>query len=282
MDEKLELLTVLKELHNISSFRLSLYDTSFNEIEAYPKELCTFCKLIQQTQAGKNRCVQNDRTAFQMVENTNEVFVYRCKFGLYEAVAPLYSFGTLTGYLMMGQIINKQKSSRNQILSTASDYVDDKNKLYEAIASIPSGTEKQLRSCITIMDICAKYITLSNHLGNVKSDLAYKTKKYIDENYTNKISIDNLCQIFFCSKATLINSYKKKYSHTINSYITYKRIEYARNLLQFTDKSIKEIALTCGFSEQNYFSKVFYKINKKSPTDYRKEMCLKFNDSIED
>lgn len=271
MNERLELLTVLKELHNISSFRLSLYDTSFHEMEAYPKDLCSFCKLIQKSETGKINCIQNDRLAFQKAEKTQEVYVYKCKFGLYEAVAPLYSFGVLTGYLMMGQLMNQHEESRNSILSTASNYVEDKDSLYEAVAQIPSGTEKQLRSCIAIMDICAKYITLSNRLSNVKSDLAYEIRKYIDENYSKEVTINSLCQIFFCSKSTLINAYKKKYNQSINTYLTDKRIEHASNLLKFTDKSVKEIALICGFSGQNYFSKVFNKLNKKSPSEYRKD-----------
>lgn len=270
-NEKLELITVLKELHNISSFRISIYDATLNEIEAYPKELCPFCRLVQKNRAGKESCIQNDRLAFQKVEKTQQVYVYQCKFGLYEAVAPLYSFGMLTGYLMMGQIINQHKVSRNSILSIASNYVDDKDILYEAVGSIPSGTEKQIRSCISIMDICAKYITLSNRLNSTKSELADDIKKYIDKNYPNVINIDGLCQMFFCSKSTLINSFKKKYSQSINGYLTQKRIDYACDLLSLTNKSVKNIALSCGFSEQNYFSKVFYKLKEVSPTSYRKK-----------
>lgn len=271
MNNKIELITVLKELHTVSSFRLSIYDTTLNEIEAYPKALCPFCKLIQKSEAGKASCIQNDRMAFQKVEQTQQVYVYQCKFGLYEAVAPLYSFGMLTGYLMMGQIINQHKMSRNNILSIASNYIDDKYSLYEAIASIPSGTESQMRACIYIMDICAKYITLSNRLNSVKTDLAYEIKKYIDKNYCNHITINNLCNVFLCSKSTLINAFKNKYSQSINNYLTQKRIKHSCELLTFTDKSIKEIALSCGFSEQNYFSKVFNKLNKMSPTEYREE-----------
>lgn len=271
MSEKLELITVLKELHNISSFRLSLYDTTFHEIEAYPKDICSFCKLIQNNEFGKKCCIQNDRMAFQKAEETQEIYMYQCKFGLYEAVAPLYSFGMLTGYLMMGQIINQHDSNRNNILTIASNYVDDKNILYEAVSSIPSGTEKQLRSCVTIMDICAKYITLSNRLNSVKSDLAYEVKKHIDENYTKPITLDILCQMFLCSKSTLINAYKKKYNQGINKYLICKRIEFACDLLSLTNKSIKDISLSCGFYEQNYFSKVFQKVMSKSPTEYRKE-----------
>ena len=48
MTEQIELITVLKELHNISGFRISVYDTSFHEICAYPNELSGFCKYVQE------------------------------------------------------------------------------------------------------------------------------------------------------------------------------------------------------------------------------------------
>ena len=39
----------------------------------------------------------------------------------------------------------------------------------------------------------------------------------------------------------------------------------------YSRRSIKEIALDCGFSDQNYFSKVFLKETGKTPTQFRRE-----------
>jgi AraC-like DNA-binding protein len=47
------------------------------------------------------------------------------------------------------------------------------------------------------------------------------------------------------------------------------RIDRAKELLDFTDKSIAEIAEASGFPDQNYFARTFKKITGMSPTQYR-------------
>ena len=38
-------------------------------------------------------------------------YIYQCRFGLYEAAAPLYHYGVLAGYLMMGQVLDPAQNS---------------------------------------------------------------------------------------------------------------------------------------------------------------------------
>ncbi|MDF2632068.1 MAG: soxS 1 [Caproiciproducens sp.] len=270
MDDHIELLTVLKELHHISGFRISVHDTKFNEIAAYPKELGCFCSLVQQNEKARQICIHNDIDTFNIVRNELQTYVYQCKFGLYEAVAPLFSFGTLTGYLMMGQSIDTLTGSRDFVYKAALPYVKDLNVLSQTVGSIPVSSKEMILSCITIMDVCAKYITLSNRLHLSKQNLTFEIKKYIAENYHKKITIAMLCEQFFCSRSTLINSFKKNCSTTISQYILDIRMEKAEEMLKNSNKSIKDIAVECGFEDQNYFSKVFHKSYKKSPSEYRK------------
>lgn len=270
MSNQIELSTVLKELHNISGFRISVFDTEFNEIAAYPKEQSPFCKLIKENEKTKSCCHENDIKAFKKVQETHEVYLYQCSFGLYDAVAPLYSFGKLTGYLMMGQTLDTFNSSPSFVLNATLPFFDDKKKVKEAVSKIHIQKKENILSCISIMAICAEYITLTNRLNLNNRDLSHEVKKYIDTNYKSKITIKLLCSTFFCSRATLINTFKKSYNVTINEYLTKVRMEHASELLLMTNKSVSEIAELCGFSDQNYFSKVFFKLFSKTPTVYRK------------
>jgi len=271
MDDHIELLTVLKELHNISGFRISIHDTKFNEIAAYPHELGCFCSLVQQNEKARQICINNDISVFNIVEKDLKVYVYQCKFGLYEAVAPLFSFGTLTGYLMMGQMIDTLTGSRDFVYQSALPYVKNLEALSQAIISISVSSKQMILSCIAIMDICAKYITLSNRLSLSKKNLASEVKEYITKNYNKKITIEDLCKQFFCSRSTLINTFKNNYLTTISHYILDIRMEKAAEMLKNSSKSIKDIAIDCGFEDQNYFSKVFHKAYQKSPSEYRNQ-----------
>ena len=69
----------------------------------------------------------------------------------------------------------------------------------------------------------------------------------------------------------MINAFQKRYGIGISRYVTTVRIGHARELLMYSRRSIKEIALDCGFSDQNYFSKVFLKETGKTPTQFRRE-----------
>lgn len=270
MQEHIDLITVLKELHNISGFRISVYDTNFNEIAAYPEQLGCFCSFVQQNQKAKQICVKNDIYNFHIAHETQKIHMYQCRFGLYEAVAPLFSFGMLTGYLMMGQSIDTFEGSRDSVYQAALPYTRDTKALTKVIDSIPVIPKDRILSCITIMDICAKYITLSNRISLSKQDFIFEVKKYIDAHLDKKITLALLCEQFFCSRSGLISAFKKDCSLTVSQYLLNARMEKAGDMLLNTSMSIREIAAACGFDDQNYFSKVFYKFYKESPSQFRK------------
>lgn len=270
MKKDIDLKSILKELYNISGFRISIHDTDFNEVEAYPKDLSYFCNFIRKNHHVTKLCQKTDKEALLKVQKTQEIYLYKCHLGLYEAVVPLYAFGKLTGYLMMGQTIDSNEESVRFIFRTASNYTKDTKALKEAVNSIPHRSKEQILSCTFIMEICATYLTLSNHINKNDSDLSKKARDYIDQNFSDKITINILCTRFFCSRSTLINVFKKSYGLTINEYINYKRIEYAKELLIKTSKPINIVAVSSGFIDQNYFTKVFLKKVGLTPSMFRK------------
>ena len=57
--------------------------------------------------------------------------------------------------------------------------------------------------------------------------------------------------------------FQETYHTTPKAYITQLRIAHARTLLTHSEKPITEIAFDCGYSDSNYFSRVFKKITKQ-------------------
>lgn len=95
-------------------------------------------------------------------------------------------------------------------------------------------------------------------------------KEYIDNNFSKKISLNEVAQEFFVSKYYLAREFKKFYGITVGEYISTKRVNFSKELLRFTNKSIDEIAALCGIPDTNYFAKVFRKLEECSPSEYRK------------
>ena len=269
MKRSLELTAVLKELHEVSGFRISVHDTSFREIASYPQAVSGFCGLVQRDPRAMELCHAADRRAFRRAQEEDDLYIYRCPFGLYEAAAPLYHFGVLAGYLMMGQTLDSGESSRSHTEQAARPYIPDEEALREAVKNIPSSTREKIRSCFSIMMICSEYITLTNRLNLTDRRLAPAVKQYIGEHYGRRLTINELCSQFFCSKSTLLHTFRNAYGTTVNRYLNSVRLDHAEKLLRGTARPIGEIAAACGFSDQNYFSKVFQKKHGVSPTAWR-------------
>lgn len=271
MKQSSELTYILKHLSKLSGFRISIYDTNFNEIYSYPSEPLPFCALIHTSPQGKEVCKDCDQKAFSQTAQSGRTFIYQCDFGLYEATAPIYNAGILTGYMMMGQTLDTLASSAEFSQKKAAGFISSKESILDAIQKTPKRSREQIQSCISIMEICAEYITLSRRLQNKGETLSQKVKKYIDNNYGEKITIDLLCAFFFVSRGTLTAGFKKEFGMTINHYINTVRIDRAKLLLAQRKFSVREISEQCGFSDQNYFSKVFSRHTGLSPLRYREQ-----------
>ncbi|MBM7582520.1 two-component system response regulator YesN [Caldicoprobacter guelmensis] len=96
--------------------------------------------------------------------------------------------------------------------------------------------------------------------------------KYIDENYSAPLTLNMLAQKFNFSPKYISNMIKNKVGYSFIEYLTNLRIKRAVELLTKTNMSIKEIALSVGYDDQQYFHRIFKKKTGKTPTQYRKEV----------
>lgn len=264
-----DLQSILKDLYLISGLNLSIFDIDEKLITSYPEKKSPFCALIDKNTQALKHCKQCDHEAFQRVKETGEIYIYQCYFNLYEACVPLYTYGIHTGYLMMGQTLTTSRFDEELIKNKARKYIKDEKILEDAIKKISVHSKEQILAFSNIIDICAKYITLTNRIQYKKKDLPSEIKKYIILNYQNDISIKQLCEHFYCSKSTLINQFKAEYGKTVHQFILDYRLEKSLELLKKEKTTILEVALGCGFNDSNYYAKAFKKKYHISPSEYK-------------
>jgi len=72
------------------------------------------------------------------------------------------------------------------------------------------------------------------------------------------------------SEHILETAFKLKCGTTLLLYVQQQRLKMARHLLCQTDNSISGIALTVGYADHSYFSRLFKRETGITPTDYRK------------
>ena len=94
-------------------------------------------------------------------------------------------------------------------------------------------------------------------------------KEYLEQYYSERISLDDLASRFYINKYYLTRVFKEQYGQSITAYLTSLRITHAKQLLRFTDKTVEEIGLECGLGALHYFSRVFKEVEGVAPSTYR-------------
>ena len=95
-------------------------------------------------------------------------------------------------------------------------------------------------------------------------------KSYIDQNFSDDLTLDNIAAHFFINKYHLAHLFKKVTGYSLKQYITLKRISFARELLCLSDKSITQIASECGFNSTSNFIRSFKSTEGATPLGFRK------------
>jgi two-component system response regulator YesN len=101
------------------------------------------------------------------------------------------------------------------------------------------------------------------------NSIVNKIKDYINTNYHEKISLEELANIFFMNPTYLSKLFKDQTGDNITSYILETRIKKSKELLKGTEYQINEIAAKVGYPDYRYFCTIFKKATGITPLQYR-------------
>jgi AraC-like DNA-binding protein len=93
--------------------------------------------------------------------------------------------------------------------------------------------------------------------------------EYINKNYSKDISLNEITKKAYLSKFHFSRIFKKYTSYSPYQYLTIVRLNHCRQLLLNNNYTISEVADKCGFKRLDYFSAMFKKKFKYSPSVYR-------------
>lgn len=269
--DKNKLDDILEKFHILTGFRIAVFDDSMHEVSAYPAAVSRFCSLLRDNPSADKICKGCDKTAFAKAAQIRKLHLYQCDFGLYEAVVPLIENNEIIGYMMIGQMMSTKSGAKQMVSIKSNLYWSSSENREFLLDELPLLDYQKIEASAMIMSICASYLSITNNIRKSKPQQIKSFKEYLDQHYKENISIDKLCSQFGIGRTTLFALMKKNFGKTIKQYCNNMRLEEAKNSLTSTDLSIKEIAFLVGFSDQNYFSRLFYQKIKISPKQYRIE-----------
>lgn len=92
---------------------------------------------------------------------------------------------------------------------------------------------------------------------------------YVEENYASDLSLQSAAQALNYSEAYFCKLFKQCFKVNFSAYLNEYRINRAKELLQTTRLNVREVSVACGYSDANYFARVFKRITGMTPTEYR-------------
>lgn len=96
-----------------------------------------------------------------------------------------------------------------------------------------------------------------------------KAQEFIENNYQEKLSVEQLADMFALGRRSLERRFKKATNNTIIEYIQRVKIEAAKKSFENSRKNISEVMYDVGYTDTKAFRTTFKKISGLSPVEYR-------------
>lgn len=264
-----ELMELMQDFYVLTGIKIVLFDENYTELISYPLDKKTFCMHMRENQNFNEKCRICDEEACRRCNITKSLQIYKCHAGLTEAVAPIKENSRIIGYMMFGQVTdNKNREELTQQMNNlCMQYSIDKN-LDKSIKKIKYKNNKQILAAAKILDAFTEYILLKEMVHLSGKQLIQKIENFIDSHLDEEITVEMLCSNFNISRTKLYEIMKQYTGGGIAHYIKQKRLKKAKFLIKTTDLKIPEISYAVGFSDYNYFLRVFKKEFGISPKKF--------------
>lgn len=116
-----------------------------------------------------------------------------------------------------------------------------------------------------------------SEIGGKLSDTAVNTAiGYIENHLSDDLSLEKVAYAVHSSPIYFHNRFKSATGKTLHVFVEDKRIEKSVYLMQTTDMTLAEIAYSCGFSSQSYYSYAFKRKMQTTPRKYAKLINSKY------
>ncbi|MBU3111287.1 response regulator [Clostridium lacusfryxellense] len=127
----------------------------------------------------------------------------------------------------------------------------------------------------TLESLCRKRIIhVIKNIGEFQKKkinrVILNAKLYIDENFSDEITLEGVSKVVCVSPQYFSRLFKEETCQNFIEYLTKVRIDRAKQLMKSSSLSIKEICFKTGYTDPNYFSHIFKKTEKLTPSEYIK------------
>ena len=111
-----------------------------------------------------------------------------------------------------------------------------------------------------------------DHNMTRQDNIINKAHDYMNKNYSNDISLEDIANYSGMNSSALCRYYKKRTGKTMFEYLSELRISYAVKLLANRNITISQVAYDCGYNSLSHFNHQFKGITGRTPSEYCKKL----------
>jgi len=106
--------------------------------------------------------------------------------------------------------------------------------------------------------------------GRLLAWQARRVKDYIDAHIAGPVPVGELCALIQRSAAHFSRSFKRTFGESPHAFVIRRRLELAAHYMLYSDASLSDISVQCGFADQAHLCKLFRQVTGQTPALWRR------------
>lgn len=270
---------LLSNLHTLTGIWAKIFDANGQDMDIR-NDHSAFCAAINATAAGHARCQQCDVCGIRECRATETpgLYHYRCHAGLQTYLMPIIEGGVPIAYLIFGQLLDDSASAEEQWQKAAGKfdwYTGDLEELHQKYLQLRRCPRKEITAFAEVLEALVSYIQLEGIIRAVEYTDIQRLEIYLDRHYMEPLSLQRIAGDLHMGTTKLCALAKQiSGGRTVTQLISLRRVNAAKKMLSSTECPICEVAETVGFSDYNYFTRIFKAATGMTPRTYRKTYTI--------
>ena len=265
---------LLENVHTLTGIWVTVLDVEGKVLLA--EQNSPFCRMLSQTEEGAARCAFCAERALQACGcmGNQGIFTVTCHAGLQKSLLPIYEDGVPVAYLSFGEL-REDLSIRRQwekVRQSLDWYGEAKEPLMQAFFALGQHTQEKSAAFAEMLQVLAGHIQREGLIRTAEYTDAQRLQMYLDAHYMEPLTLHGISEELHMGTTKLCTLARKiSGGKTVTQLIASRRIRAAKQILISRSSSISEVAEQVGFSDYNYFTRIFKQHTGMTPRAYRKQ-----------
>lgn len=167
-------------------------------------------------------------------------------------------------------LLNNFTDMKTNVIYTDEKTLNVMETLCDLLENLSSAKyNKKIIECLIIafLGCCSQNIK-----REFESEIIQKAVMYINAHFRENPKMSDVAQMLYLNETYFCRLFKKCVGMSYKEYIKKSKLDYGLKLVKYTDLSVTDVALNCGYETQSHFNREFKKRFNTSPTRLRKEV----------